>query len=84
VARLHKLRRRGYGEPMGPGWRLAWVVLYYPASVVTRLRYRNIERIPPQGGLIIVTNHVSHVDPFLVTIIVFPLYRYIDKQEVDL
>jgi 1-acyl-sn-glycerol-3-phosphate acyltransferase len=30
------------------------------------LRYRNIERIPEHGGLIIVTNHVSHVDPFLM------------------
>jgi 1-acyl-sn-glycerol-3-phosphate acyltransferase len=34
--------------------------------VVSRLRYRNIERIPEHGGLIIVTNHVSHVDPFLM------------------
>ena len=66
MARVHKLRRRGYGEKVGPGWWLPWLVLYYPASVVSRLRYRNIERIPPDGGLIIVTNHVSHVDPFLV------------------
>jgi 1-acyl-sn-glycerol-3-phosphate acyltransferase len=51
---------------MTPGWRFVWLVLYYPVSGLVRLRYRNIERIPQQGGLIIVTNHVSHIDPFLV------------------
>jgi 1-acyl-sn-glycerol-3-phosphate acyltransferase len=51
---------------MTPGWRFVWLVLYYPVSGLFRLRYRHIERIPQQGGLIIVTNHVSHVDPFLV------------------
>ena len=66
MARLHKLRRPGYGEKMTPGWRFVWLVLYYPVSGLFRLRYRHIERIPQQGGLIIVTNHVSHVDPFLV------------------
>jgi len=66
VARLHKLRRPGYGEKMGPGWRFVWLVLYYPVSGLFRLTYRNIERIPQQGPMIIVTNHVSHIDPFLV------------------
>jgi 1-acyl-sn-glycerol-3-phosphate acyltransferase len=31
-----------------------------------KLRYRNIERVPQEGAAIVVTNHVSHVDPFLV------------------
>jgi 1-acyl-sn-glycerol-3-phosphate acyltransferase len=66
VARLRKLRRPGYGEKMGAGWRLAWLVLYYPVSGIVRLTYRNIERIPQQGPMIVVTNHVSHIDPFLV------------------
>jgi 1-acyl-sn-glycerol-3-phosphate acyltransferase len=52
---------------MGPGWRFAWLVLYYPVSALFRLRYRNIEALPPQGPMIIVTNHVSHIDPFLVS-----------------
>jgi 1-acyl-sn-glycerol-3-phosphate acyltransferase len=51
---------------MGPGWRLAWLVLYYPVSALVKVRYRNIERIPQQGPMIIVVNHVSHIDPFLV------------------
>jgi 1-acyl-sn-glycerol-3-phosphate acyltransferase len=66
VARLDKLRRRGYGEQLGAGWRLARLVLYYPVSALVRLTYRNIERIPAQGPMIVVTNHVSHIDPFLV------------------
>jgi 1-acyl-sn-glycerol-3-phosphate acyltransferase len=67
VARLHKLRRPGYGEKMGPGWRFVWLVLYYPVSAMFRLTYRNIERMPQQGPVIVVTNHVSHIDPFLVS-----------------
>lgn len=67
MARLHKLRRPGYGEKMGRGWRLAWLVLYYPVSGLIRMRYRNIEAIPQDGPAIIVVNHVSHIDPFLVS-----------------
>ena len=67
MARLHKLRRPGYGEKMGAGWRFVWLVLYYPVSGLIRLTYRNIERIPQQGPMIVVTNHISHIDPFLVS-----------------
>ena len=66
MARLPKLRRPGYGEKMGAGWRFVWLVLYYPVSALFRLRYRNMDRVPQQGPMIIVTNHVSHIDPFLV------------------
>ena len=66
MARLHKLRRPGYGEKLGWAWRVVWVVLYYPVAAAFKARYRNIERIPQQGPLILVTNHVSHLDPFLI------------------
>jgi 1-acyl-sn-glycerol-3-phosphate acyltransferase len=66
VARLHKLRRPGHGEKLGFGWRVVWCILYYPVSGAFKSRYRNIERIAPQGPMIIVVNHVSHVDPFLI------------------
>ena len=66
MARLQKLRRPGYGEAMGPGWRFVWLVLYYPVSGLVKLRYRNLDRIPEHGPMIIVTNHVSHLDPFLI------------------
>lgn len=67
MARLHKLRKPGYGEKLGPGWRFVWLVLYYPVSGLVKLRYRNIEQLPQQGPMIIVTNHVSHIDPFLIS-----------------
>lgn len=60
-----KLRRPGYGERLGAGWRFVWLVLYYPVSGMVRVGYRNIDRIPQTGPMIIVINHVSHVDPFL-------------------
>jgi 1-acyl-sn-glycerol-3-phosphate acyltransferase len=66
VARLHKLRRRGYGEKMGWAWRLVWLVLYVPVAGVVKARYRNVERVPQQGPVILVANHVSHFDPFLL------------------
>jgi 1-acyl-sn-glycerol-3-phosphate acyltransferase len=66
VARLHKRRRPGFGEKMGAGWRFVWLVLYYPFSAVFKLRYKHMDRLPLDGPMIIVVNHVSHVDPFLV------------------
>ncbi|MEO9138097.1 MAG: lysophospholipid acyltransferase family protein [Jatrophihabitans sp.] len=66
MARLHKLRRPGHGEKMGPGWRFVWLVLYYPVSGLVKVRYRHIERVPQNGPAIIVVNHVSHIDPLLV------------------
>jgi 1-acyl-sn-glycerol-3-phosphate acyltransferase len=85
VARLHKLRRPGDGEKLGAAWRFVWLVLYYPVSSVFRLRYRNIERIPRQGPIIIVTNHVSHVDPFLVAKFVLDaarVPRFLAKESI--
>ncbi|MGI8678162.1 MAG: lysophospholipid acyltransferase family protein [Jatrophihabitans sp.] len=67
AGRLEKLRRPGYGEKMGPGWRFIWLVLYYPVSGLIKVRYRHMDRIPQQGAAIIVTNHVSHIDPFLIS-----------------
>jgi len=41
-------------------------LLYAPFSLLIRIRYRHLDRLPQSGPVIIVTNHVSHVDPFLV------------------
>jgi 1-acyl-sn-glycerol-3-phosphate acyltransferase len=62
-----KLRRPGYGEKVGAGWGIVMAILYVPFSMAFKLRYRNIERVPQEGPAIVVTNHVSHVDPFLVS-----------------
>ena len=61
-----KLRRPGYGEKLGKTWWIVIAVLYMPASLLVRTRYRNLQNLPQQGGAIIVTNHVSHLDPLLV------------------
>lgn len=65
VPMTRKLRRPGHGEKLGFAWGVVMAILYVPFSVVFKLRYLNIERMPQQGPVIVVVNHVSHVDPFL-------------------
>jgi 1-acyl-sn-glycerol-3-phosphate acyltransferase len=70
---------------MGPGWRFVWLVLYYPVSGLFKLSYRHIERIPLRGPLILVTNHVSHVDPFLIAKFVLDaarVPRFLAKESI--
>jgi 1-acyl-sn-glycerol-3-phosphate acyltransferase len=61
-----KLRRPGRGERLGWMWWVVIAVLYAPFSAVIKVRYRNLEKLPQHGPVILVTNHVAHVDPFLV------------------
>jgi 1-acyl-sn-glycerol-3-phosphate acyltransferase len=75
VPRIEKLRRPGYGEKLGAVWRTAWLVLYGPFSVLIKTRYRYLERVPASGPAIIIVNHVSHVDPFLVAKMVIDAAR---------
>ena len=85
MARLAKLRTHGHGEKMGFGWRFAWCVLYYPVSALFRLRYLRIDRMPQQGPAILVVNHVSHVDPFLVAKFVLDaarVPRFLAKESI--
>lgn len=66
MPRTVKLRRPGHGEKLGPAWGIAMAVLYLPFSALVKIRYLNLDRLPQQGPAIVVVNHVSHVDPFLV------------------
>lgn len=61
-----KLRRPGHGEKLGFAWAVVIATLYMPFSLLIRVRYRHLKRLPQEGGAILVVNHVSHVDPFLV------------------
>jgi 1-acyl-sn-glycerol-3-phosphate acyltransferase len=54
--------RRG---PIGFWLGLAVVVIWPLVPVVFKRRWRNRERIPPTGGVIIATNHVSYADPLV-------------------
>ncbi len=62
------VKRRHDAEPLNLPWKITEAFLYAPASVLTRLHTSNIERIPVKGPAIVVVNHVSHVDPFLVAL----------------
>ena len=62
-----KLRRPGHGEKLGLAWLVVLSVLYPPVSFLVRSRYRNLTKLPQQGGAIVVVNHVSHVDPLLLS-----------------
>jgi 1-acyl-sn-glycerol-3-phosphate acyltransferase len=62
-----KLRRPGHGEKLGLAWLVVLSVLYVPVSLLIRSRYRNLTKLPQQGGAIVVVNHVSHVDPLLLS-----------------
>ena len=61
-----KLRRPWHGEKLGLAWGITMAILYVPFSVLIKSRYRNLRDLPQTSGAIIVVNHVSHVDPFLV------------------
>jgi 1-acyl-sn-glycerol-3-phosphate acyltransferase len=39
-------------------------VLLLPMSALTRRDWRGQEHIPREGGVVVATNHLSHVDPF--------------------
>ena len=47
-----------------PAYRFARAVLRPPLMLMTRRDWRGAEHIPASGGCVLVTNHVSHVDPF--------------------
>ena len=65
-AKRRRLGGPGKTEKLGALWRVVWLVFYGPVSALCKICYRNLEGIPEQGPAIIVVNHVSHVDPFLV------------------
>lgn len=64
-----------YGEPLGVGWTIVWSILYGPFSLLIKSTYRHVERLPKTGPAIVVTNHVSHVDPFLVAKMIIDVGR---------
>ncbi len=55
--------RRQRPRRIGFWYRLAVVILKPLLTVLTRRDWRGGENLPAAGGVVVVTNHVSHVDP---------------------
>jgi len=55
--------RRVTRRPASWAFRFCVLVVYPVASLLFRLRYRHADRIPPTGGVLLVANHVSVLDP---------------------
>ena len=72
-------------RPVTPAFALCVAVVYPVASVVFRLRYRHADRIPPTGGVLLVANHVSVLDPLACARLVWDsgrVPRFLAKEAV--
>jgi 1-acyl-sn-glycerol-3-phosphate acyltransferase len=59
VSRLHK--------PKAGFWIRLCVVLIYPlAGLLYRIRWRGLDRVPAEHGVILALNHISHIDTLLM------------------
>ena len=56
-------RARAASGPPGFWYRLAVVILRPMLMTLTKRDWRGWEHVPETGGAVVVTNHVSHVDP---------------------
>ena len=50
-------------RPIPPALAFCVAVVHPVASLLFRMQYRHAERIPPTGGVLLVVNHVSVLDP---------------------
>jgi 1-acyl-sn-glycerol-3-phosphate acyltransferase len=78
VSRLHK--------PKAGFWiRLCVAILYPIAGLLFRIRWRNLDRMPATGGVIVAVNHISHVDTILMARLIWQtgrLPRFMIKSTV--
>ena len=68
---------------IGFWYRLAAVILRPPMMVLTKRDWRGMQHVPATGGVIVVTNHVSHVDPIAFAHFLFDhgrLPRFLAKE----
>ncbi|MCU1604419.1 MAG: plsC [Modestobacter sp.] len=77
--------RRRTRRPVPWALRLCVVAVYPVASLVFALRYRHGSRIPPTGGVLLVANHVSVLDPIACARLVWDngrVPRFLAKESV--
>ncbi len=66
---------RQYRPKAGFWIRFCVAILYPLDGLLFRIRWRNIERMPEKGGVLIVLNHVSHIDTVLMARMVWQTGR---------
>lgn len=54
----------------GGFWIAVAASLFYPITWLVRRKHRGSERIPREGGALLVLNHVSHLDPVMDSVFV--------------
>ena len=78
MSRLH--------QPKAGFWiRLCVAIIYPLGSVLFRIRWRHLDRMPARGGVIVVINHVSHIDTLLMARMIWQtgrLPRFMIKSSV--
>lgn len=60
---------------------LRWLLLGL-AKVVVRLKIEGLERVPREGGIIVVGNHLHNADPILISIATPRSLHYMAKKEL--
>ncbi|MBF4160414.1 lysophospholipid acyltransferase family protein [Nocardioides acrostichi] len=76
---------RSLSQPRGWAWNLAVPIVKPTLLATTTHDWRHGERIPADGGCLLVMNHISHADPFTAAHIVYDhgrLPRYLAKSEL--
>jgi 1-acyl-sn-glycerol-3-phosphate acyltransferase len=65
--------------------RIAWGVIYPLDTLLFKLQWRGLEHIPDTGGVLVVSNHVSHADPLTFARYVWDagrIPRFLAKDEL--
>ncbi len=69
-------KRRQVSAEHSPPWlRVCVVLLWLPIGALFKLRWRNVASIPVTGPAILVINHISYADPFIVARFVYDAGR---------
>ena len=80
MARLHK--------PKAGFWIRTWVIILFPVtSLLFKIRWRHLDRMPApsRGGVLVIVNHLSHVDTTLMARLIWSsgrIPRFMVKAEV--
>ena len=63
-------------------WKLAQTLCRIVSSVMFDLKVYGVKNVPSRGGVLIVTNHESHLDPVLIGVRLFRPISYLAKSEL--